>query len=149
MALCVGIIAAGLMLRRRALAVAGGLAVLSTGLALLIAHVIAVAADRPRPFIAHASQITLFAHHGADPGFPSDHTTAAFAIAGALIVRLGWRWWPVLAAAALLGVVRVALGLHYPSDVLAGALLGTAVAVLVCWLAQTPAVTRRAPVLLT
>lgn len=147
--LCVGLVAAGLILRRRALAVAGALAVLASGLALLVAHLVSVAVDRPRPFVGHADQIILFTKHAADAGFPSDHTTAAFAIAGTLVLRLGWRWWPVLAAAVVLGVVRVGLGLHYPSDVLAGAVLGLAAAGLVCWLAQTAAVTRRAPVLLT
>lgn len=146
-ALCVGVILAGFVLRRRALQAAGVLAVLSAGLGLAIAHFVSVAVDRPRPFVAHPGQITLFAHHAADPGFPSDHATAAFAIAGVLILRLGWRWWPVLLAAAVLAVVRVVLGLHYPSDVLAGAALGLVSAWSVCRLAQMPVVARRARVL--
>jgi undecaprenyl-diphosphatase len=146
-ALCVGVVLAGFALHRRALQVAGVLAVLSAGLGLAIAHFLAAAVDRPRPFVAHPEQITLFAHHAADPGFPSDHATAAFAIAGALLLRLGWRWWPVLLAAVLLAIVRVVVGLHYPSDVLAGAVLGLASAWVVCRLAQTRVVTQRAPVL--
>jgi undecaprenyl-diphosphatase len=148
-ALCVGLIVAGLLLRRRALAVAGALAVLSAGLALLVAHWVSVAVARPRPFVEHADQITLFTKHAADAGFPSDHATAAFAIAGTLMLRLGWQWWPVLAAAVLLSVVRVVLGLHYPTDVLGGAVLGLAAAFVICWLARMPALTRRAPVLLS
>src|SRR3954454_20366250 len=62
-ALCVGVIVAGFVLRRRALWAAGGLAVLSAGLGLAIAHFVSVAVDRPRPFVAHPGQITLFAHH--------------------------------------------------------------------------------------
>lgn len=146
-ALCAAVILAGVVLRRRALQAAGLLAVLSAGLGLAIAHFVAAAVDRPRPFVGHPEQITLFAHHAADPGFPSDHATAAFAIAGALILRLGWRWWPVLLAAAVLAIVRVVLGLHYPSDVIAGAALGLASAWAVCRLAQAPVVTRRARVL--
>jgi undecaprenyl-diphosphatase len=146
-ALCAGIVLAGFVLHRRALQVAGVLAVLSAGLGLAIAHFLAAAVNRPRPFVAHPDQITLFAHHAADPGFPSDHATAAFAIAGALLLRLGWRWWPVLLAAVALAIVRVVLGLHYPTDVLAGAALGLASAWVVCRLAQMPVVTRHARVL--
>ena len=67
----------------------------------------------------------LFAPHAADAGFPSDHATAAFAIAVAIFLRR--RAWgaPVLVAAALLAVARVAIGVHYPADVLAGAVIGT------------------------
>jgi undecaprenyl-diphosphatase len=73
--------------------------------------------------------VHLFAAHAADPGFPSDHATAAFAIAVALLLR-DRRWGvPVLLAAAVLAVARVGGGVHYPSDVAAGALLGALVAV--------------------
>lgn len=146
-ALCVGLILVGLLVRRRPLAIAGALAVLSAGLSLAVAHVISTAVDRQRPFVDHAGQITSFVHHAADPGFPSDHATAAFAIAATLVLRLGWRWWPTLLAATVLGIVRVALGVHYPSDVLAGAVLGVAAAWLVCRIAQARFVTRHARIL--
>jgi undecaprenyl-diphosphatase len=145
--LCAAVVLAGFVLHRRSLQAAGVLAVLSAGLGLGIAHFVADAVNRPRPFVAHPDQIALFTHHAADPGFPSDHATAAFAIAGALILRLGWRWWPVLLAAAVLAVVRVVLGLHYPTDVIAGAALGLGSAWVVCKLAQTTVVTRHARVL--
>lgn len=95
--------------------------------AALIAHVVGSAIDRPRPFVAHSS-IHAFLSHAADPSFPSDHATAAFAIAVAVAVRQ--RLWGsvLLVLAAVLSVGRVFLGLHYPSDVVAGALLGTLVA---------------------
>ncbi|MGN6816789.1 MAG: phosphatase PAP2 family protein [Solirubrobacterales bacterium] len=78
---------------------------------------------RARPFVADPHGVHLFAGHAADPGFPSDHATAAFAIAVAIFLRK--RAWGIFAlvAATVLSVGRVALGVHYPSDVLAGAAL--------------------------
>jgi undecaprenyl-diphosphatase len=102
----------------------------SAAVALLVAHFVSVAVDRPRPFVAHPGSIHAFLTHAADPSFPSDHSTAAFAIAVAVALR--WRavGWPLVAAAAIVAAGRVFLGLHYPSDVLAGAVLGAAVALL-------------------
>ena len=97
--------------------------------------------DRTRPFVAHPGQVHLFSHHAADAGFPSDHATAAFAIAGVLVGLLGRRALPVLLAAVLLAVARVLLGLHYPGDVLAGAALGLLVAIVVVRAARHPRVT--------
>lgn len=110
---------------QRAVVAAG----LSAGVALAIASVMARIVDRPRPFVAHPGGVHLFVAHAADPGFPSDHTTAAFAIGVALLLR--FRAWGIvtLVAAAILAVGRVALGIHYPTDVLAGAALGSAVAI--------------------
>ena len=111
---------------RRAVIAAG----LSAGLALGVAQVIARVVDRPRPFVADPSSVHLFARHAADAGFPSDHATAAFAIAVAILLR-DRRWGAVaLAFACVLAVGRVAMGVHYPSDVLGGAALGAACALL-------------------
>jgi undecaprenyl-diphosphatase len=107
-------------------------AILSAGLALLAGKVIAEIVDRARPFVADPHGVHLFTHHAADPSFPSDHATAAFAIAVAIFLRK--RGWGVFALilAAVLSIGRVAIGVHYPSDVLAGAALGAAAA-LVLW----------------
>ena len=107
-------------------------AVLSAGLGLAVGKVISELVDRARPFVTDPNGVHLFSAHAADPGFPSDHATAAFAIAVAILLRK--RSWGIvaLAAATLLSVGRVALGVHYPSDVLAGAVLGSASA-LVLW----------------
>jgi undecaprenyl-diphosphatase len=115
---------------RRAVVAAG----LSAGLALGLAQLISHAVDRPRPFVADPSGVHLFTHHVADPGFPSDHATAAFAIAVAILLR-DRRWGAIaLVFACVLAVGRVAMGVHYPSDVLGGAVLGAACA-LILWAA--------------
>lgn len=114
-------------------------AVLSAGLGLAAAKVISELVNRARPFVADPHGVHLFSAHAADPGFPSDHATAAFAIAVAILLRK--RGWGIatLVAATVLAVGRVALGVHYPSDVIAGAALGSAAA-LALWAA--PARTR-------
>lgn len=115
--------------RIRRAAVAAGL---SAGLALLVGHFIASAVDRNRPFVDHP-HTHLFLSHAADPGFPSDHATGAFAIAFALVLRNRLIGSIGLVLAVLLSIGRVALGVHYPTDVLAGAVLGL-IAALVLWI---------------
>lgn len=103
-------------------------AVLSAGLGLAVGKAISELVDRARPFVADPHGVHLFTAHAADPGFPSDHATAAFAIAVAILLRK--RSWGIaaLVAATVLSIGRVALGVHYPSDVVAGAALGSAAA---------------------
>jgi undecaprenyl-diphosphatase len=115
--------------RLRRAAVAAGL---SAGLALLVAHFLAAAIDRARPFVDHPSAHNFLAH-ASDPGFPSDHATGAFAIAFALVLRDRLVGIVALMLAFVLAVGRVALGVHYPSDVFAGAVLGL-VGALVLWI---------------
>src|ERR1700710_713413 len=92
--------------------------------ALFVATAISELAARARPFVVDPNGVHLFSGHAADPGFPSDHATGAFAVAMAIYLRK--RSWGVAAllAAAVLSVGRVAIGVHFPSDVLAGAVLG-------------------------
>ena len=105
-------------------------ALLSAGLALLLAHLITGVWDRPRPYVAHPAQAHLFIAPSGDPSFPSDHATAAFAIAVSLLLRSRRVGYLTLGMAVVLAVARVAVGVHYPSDVLAGALIGTGSALL-------------------
>src|SRR3954447_26237760 len=107
-------------------------AVLSSGLALLVAHFLASAIDRNRPFVDHP-HLHLLLSHAPAPGFPSDHATAAFAIGFALVLRHRVVGSVALVLALILSVGRVALGVHYPTDVFAGAVLGL-VAALVLYL---------------
>jgi undecaprenyl-diphosphatase len=112
---------------RRAAVSAGAAALLALGVGQLLSRLV----DRPRPFTAHPHLVRLFTPHAADPGFPSDHATGAFAIAFAVWFH-DRRWGTVLIAlAVVLSVGRVAIGVHYPSDVIAGAALGAAAALVV------------------
>jgi undecaprenyl-diphosphatase len=111
---------------RRVVVAAG----LSAGLALAIGKVISELVDRARPFVVDPHGVHVFSAHAADPGFPSDHATGAFAVAMAIWLR-SRRWGTVaLIAAAVLSVGRVAIGVHFPSDVIAGAALGCGAALL-------------------
>ena len=106
---------------RRAAVAAG----VSAALGLAAAQELAKLVERPRPFVADPGAVHLLTPHAADPGFLSDHATAAFAIGVALLGRHR-RWGAaVLVAAGFLAAGRVGMGVHYPSDVLAGAGLGT------------------------
>src|SRR4051794_34527451 len=84
----VALAVAGLLLRRDRLLAASALAVAAAGAGLAVAAVLSRLVNRPRPFVAHP-QIHAFLAHAPDPGFPSDHATAAFAIAAVLLARLG------------------------------------------------------------
>ena len=103
-------------------ATAAGLSAAAVGL--LANQLIAQIWHRPRPYQDHPLGILPLLSPSHDPSFPSDHATAAFAIAfGILFVarRTGWLF---LAWAVLIGVSRVLAGMHYPTDVIAGAVVG-------------------------
>lgn len=106
---------------------------LSAALALGIAQVLASLWERPRPYVAHPHDSQLFIAPSHDPSFPSDHATAAFAIAMAIWLRNRRAGEIAFVMAGLLAISRVAVGTHYPSDVLAGAVVGVAAALLL-WL---------------
>ena len=113
----------------------GRVAVVAAGfsalLALGIAHLLADIWARPRPYVTHPDA-HLFIPPSHDTSFPSDHATAAFAIAVAILLRHRRAGWIALGLAVLLSIARVAVGTHYPVDVLAGAAVGTAAA-LIMW----------------
>jgi undecaprenyl-diphosphatase len=119
--------------RKWKLACASALA--SSAVALVLNQLVALAWRRPRPFAAHPGA-RVWGGRSHDPSFPSDHASAAFAIAFAVFAfdrRVGALF---LAAATVLGVGRVVVGAHYPADVLAGALVGLGAALLVTRLAR-------------
>lgn len=68
--------------------------------------------------------VQLLIPRPTDFSFPSGHTGAAFAAAGALFFRRNRLWLPVSILAVLIAFSRLYLYVHYPTDVLAGALLG-------------------------
>jgi undecaprenyl-diphosphatase len=85
--------------------------------------------DRVRPYVAGASDLLIAP--SADPSFPSDHATAAFAIAATFAVsNMPKRavWFGL--AALTIAISRVYVGTHYVSDVLGGALTGAFAAAL-------------------
>ncbi|MEK8110462.1 phosphatase PAP2 family protein [Micromonospora sp. M12] len=104
-----------------------------------------LAATRPRrgvagPGVRRRSGRCICQHRGppvsdasrasADPtrprrSLPSDHATAAFAVAFAVGVFLSWRWGLLLSVlAAVIGFARVWAGVHNPADILVGAVIG-------------------------
>jgi undecaprenyl-diphosphatase len=100
----------------------------SAAVALLVGKLISDAVDRPRPFVTHPG-IHDFLAHAPDPGMPSDHATAAFAIGTAILIAHRRAGAAILVGATVLALGRVFLGVHYLSDVAAA--LGSSVAVLV------------------
>jgi len=123
-----GLLAVLFLLGRRQGARAAVAAGASAALALGAAQVISGFVERPRPYVDHA--LHVFVARSTDPSFPSDHTTAAFAIAVAVALRFRRLGWVALAFAAALAAGRVFDGAHYPSDVVAGAALGSLAALL-------------------
>lgn len=111
---------------RPALVTAG----LSASLALVLAQVVSRLAERPRPFVAQPENSHLLVHAASDYTLPSDHATAAFAIAAAIAIRMPRLGVALLTLATAIAVSRVAVGAHYPGDVLAGAALGVGCAVI-------------------
>ncbi len=123
----IGVAAFGLWLLARPggpprwkLAAASALA--SAGLGLLINRLIGAFWHRPRPYEAHNGVYTL--SHSHDPSFPSDHASAAFGIAFAVLLFDPIAGVLFLVLAVLIGIGRVVIGAHYPGDVLAGAGIG-------------------------
>ena len=110
-------------------------ALASAGLALLVNRVIATAWDRPRPFAVHPSA-HVWGARSHDPSFPSDHASAAFGIAFAVLFFDPVAGALFIAAAVVIGAGRLVIGAHYPADVLAGCLVGLGAAVLVVRLAR-------------
>jgi undecaprenyl-diphosphatase len=107
----------------------------SAGLALLVNQAIAHVWDRSRPYDAHPHAHT-WVTPSHDPSFPSDHASAAFAIAFAVLMFDRVAGMLFVAAAALVALGRVLVGVHYPGDVLAGACVGIACALVVVKLAR-------------
>ena len=122
--LVISVAAASLWQRQRRPALLCGLAAMLV--AAIAVWLIRSALPLPRP-AALGLGVQWLAQNAGRPGFPSAHTTAAFAFATALLLAR-WRGAAATAflAAALIGYSRIFLGMHFPSQVLAGALLGTA-----------------------
>jgi len=103
---------------------------LSLVLGLLINFAVIAIVHRVRPYelgITH-----LMVARSVDWSFPSDHATAAFAIAGPFLLDFGAaRRTLFLSLAVLVSLSRVYVGTHYVGDVTGGALTGLAAAMTV------------------
>ena len=82
--------------------------------------------ERPRPAVLPFGAIVR--DHATGYGFPSGHTTLAFAFATVLhpLLPRRVRWIPWAVATAV-GLARMYVGVHWPMDVIGGAALGIAV----------------------
>ena len=87
--------------------------------------------QRVRPYDAGITN--LLVPPSGDPSFPSDHATAAFAIAATFLLHRFRGGALFLAAAILISVLRIYIGTHYFSDVVGGAAAGTVAAGAVWW----------------
>ena len=102
--------------------------VLASAAAEGISALVRLVVDRPRPELAHATDLVIAA------GFPSGHVARAVVFAATTLVVIPWLQrhrlaWLVggIALVALMAEARVAASAHYSSDVLGGVLLGAAV----------------------
>jgi membrane-associated phospholipid phosphatase len=112
-------------------------ALTASALALLGNRIIASFWMRPRPYAAHPGT-RVFAARSHDASFPSDHASASFAIAFAVLAFDPIAGAIFLVAAVVVAGGRVAVGLHYPADVAAGLLMGLAAALVVVRFLQGP-----------
>ena len=108
-----------------------------TGLSFLLGlafnQIILLFVDRARPYAAGVTKLLI--SPSLDPSFPSDHATAAFAIALTFVANGMPRRAVLFGMAALLvSFSRVYIGTHYVGDVLGGALTGALAAALVATL---------------
>ena len=99
-------------------------------LGLAFNQIILLFVHRLRPYDAGVTHLLI--SRSGDFSFPSDHATASFAIASALLLH-GFRrqGFAFLVAAFIVALSRVYIGTHYASDVAGGALTGLAAALLV------------------
>jgi undecaprenyl-diphosphatase len=109
---------------------AAGSALGAAALGLLGNRLISSAWHRDRPFQTH-DVAHVWGPRKTDASFPSDHASAAFGIAFAVLLVDKAVGALFVAAAAALSIGRVVVGAHYPADVIAGCLVGLASALLV------------------
>src|SRR5438105_15452327 len=102
---------------------ASACALASAALALLVNQLIGNIWHRQRPFATHPTA-HVWGARSHDPSFPSDHASAAFAIAFAVYLFDRVAGAIFLVAAVIIGAGRVFIGAHYPAELLVGCLGG-------------------------
>ncbi|MCO4294015.1 phosphatase PAP2 family protein [Solitalea sp. MAHUQ-68] len=103
----------------------------------IVTHVLKIWVDAPRPWvyfnnetvIRSIKEVTLLPNHS----FPSGHSTAAFALATALVFTFNDKRWSIFffVMAVLVGYSRIYLGQHFPLDVWVGSMIGILSATLI------------------
>jgi undecaprenyl-diphosphatase len=114
--------------RRRGKVVLGVCAVVGIALGLVLLLVAKDVHHDPRPFVDNP-HIKPWFPHGADDGFPSDHSLVAALIAVLVLWRHRVTGAALCVAAAAIAWARVASHVHHLQDVLAGLALGGVAAV--------------------
>ncbi|MCB1003506.1 MAG: phosphatase PAP2 family protein [Acidimicrobiales bacterium] len=123
----VGLVAVGAAVLLRPWQAPAG--VLAAGaLGWLVSRTAKVVVDRGRPVeFLDARGLDIHGSYAdiTGAGFPSGHTTIAFAVATALVPWLPDRYrWVAWTVASVVGVARVYVAAHFPLDVVGGAALG-------------------------
>lgn len=95
-------------------------------LAWLIAQILKVSIQAPRPFLALSDVRALFPEIGY--AFPSQHTVFFTAIAMMMVFFHKKIGYGLLFSAILIGLARIIAGVHFPVDILGGFVLGVTVA---------------------
>ena len=109
--------------------IAAGSALAAAALAVVADQIIYAFHDRARPYEAH--QISHPWTNKTDPSFPSDHASASFAIAFAVLMFDPLVGAIFLVGAALIAIGRILIGAHYPGDVLASLVIAAVSSVVV------------------
>lgn len=108
--------------------------VLAAGLAYFIAEVgfktalVHETGIRPRPYVAHATEISPIGRQYSDSSFPSTHMMLTLAMITVLIILFPTLRPYAILYALIMARSRMHNGMHYPSDVLAWSLVG-----IWCW----------------
>ena len=105
---------------------------LAVALGLLMNQVVLLFVARTRPYDLGLTH--LIVEKSADPSFPSDHATVAFAIAFVLLFRRDRFAGLYMAVAIFVGLARIFIGTHFMTDVLGGAVTALVAAVVVHYL---------------
>ena len=100
-------------------------------LALTLNQIIILFVHRVRPY--EVGVTSLMGWPSVDSSFPSDHASAAFAIAFAFLLRANPRQGIIFTiCASVISLSRVYVGTHYITDIFGGILTAFAAAIIVC-----------------
>ncbi len=106
----------------------GFFVLLSVAPVALVAYFLKGTIGRARPYLFESEgplSFAPFTYQDIYAGFPSGHTTIAFAFATVITILFPRLAIPVFAVAVMTGFSRLALSVHYLGDIIAGATFGT------------------------